>query len=378
VEVPALIINRLGTLAQGVSAIDRWEGMKVISKTGRNPNVLWWVLVSLGTLAVMGVIAGVIYAYVQKLRKWKKFKTAGRNAGLRDNDMVLLERLARLGGLKNPSSMLTDEDVFNTAALSLMSSERIINVSQEVQESLQASFSSIRGKLGLGVVSGDEATDEFTSSRQIEEGSRVFVARMGGRESVEATVARNSRSELLLTATETLPGRRDNDVLTIRHANEQGSWEFDARVIRCDGPGVAVEHSREMRPVNFRRFPRVPTKMSTTGTIFPFHVDPGSEISLEFMPANIVEIAGPGLLVKLPARAEIGQKLLIRVHLEDDRLIQGMTKVRRVVTDKPGGPFLAVEFIELAPDELAEMARATILAAKRKTPEPSDVEMAMV
>ncbi|MCP4377253.1 MAG: hypothetical protein GY794_13890 [bacterium] len=377
-EVPALIIDQLGKLAQGVSAVDRWKGMQTITKTGRNPNVLWWVLVSLGTLAVMGIIAGVIYAYVQKHRKWQRFKTIGLNAGLRDKDMLLLERVARLVRLKNPSSMLSDEDIYNAAALGLMSTEQITNASEEVQKGLQASFSSIRRKLGLGVLSTDEATDEFRSSRQIKEGSRVFVSRMGARESVEATIARNSRSELLITATETFPGRRDNDILMIRYANDQGSWEFDARVIRCDGPSVAVEHSPEMRPVNFRRFPRVPTEMSAAGVVFPFHVDMDSETALEFLPASIVEIAGPGLLIKLPAQVGIGQKLLIRVVLDDGKLIQGMMKVRRIVHNKSGGPFFAVEFMELAPDELAEMARATILAAKRTTPESSEVEMAVV
>ena len=165
--------------------------------------------------------------------------------------------------------------------------------------------------------------------------------------------------------------------MTIRHARGHAAWEFDTRLLRYDGQKAAIEHSRDLRAVNFRRFPRVPTKMQAGGTVFPFHTD-SDEPPLDFLPASIVEIAGPGLLIKLPVALEVGQNVLVRVPLDEHRAVQGLAKVRRIVTNKPGGPFAAVEFIELAPEELAELTRMTNLAATRTTDPHAAVEMAVV
>jgi hypothetical protein len=362
VNVQALIIDRLGILAQGLSASDRFKAVQNIGDTGGQAELLWWVMVFSGVLAVFGVIAAIVYVVTRKRRNWKRFKKMGLRAGLRDQDMILLERTVRLVHLKNPTVIYADESVFSAATMTLMSSRRILKASHEVQQSLRAALSLIRGKLGFEVEDDVGDLSNLRSSRQVEEGSKVLVARMGEQESVEATVVRNSRTELLIAATETLPGRRDDDVLTIHYSNEQGVWEFDVRVIRCEGTAVAVEHSQEMRQVNFRRFPRVPTRMSATGTVIPFSVG-SCEESLEFLAVEIVEIAGPGMLVKLPMKVDIGQNVLIRVELNEQQFIQGMTKVRRIIAGRPGGPFTAVEFTDLADQDLAELTRATNLAA---------------
>ena len=371
-----LTICYFGMLAQGSTATDRWRAMRDMGGTGGvgQVDLLWWALIAFGILAAAGTIAALAYARKQERRKWDKFKKQGLHAGLREEELSLLERVVKLASLKDPAAIYTDDGVFDTAAMDLMSSRQVTASSDKAQLDLQTALASMHTKLRFGLVHDGDELDIFRSSRQIATGSRVFVAKMGDRTSVEATVARNSRTELLITAEERLPGRRSGDVLTIRYACGHGAWEFDVRVTGREGPAVAVEHSREMRAVNFRRFPRIPTRMSATGTAIPFHVDSGEE-SLEFMSASIVEIAGPGLLIKLPAEMEVGQNLLIRVRLDEGRIVQGMTKVRRIVTDKPGGPFLAVEFIELSADELTEMTRATNLAARHKGHVTADVKM---
>jgi len=133
---------------------------------------------------------------------------------------------------------------------------------------------------------------------------------------------------------------------------------------------VVAVSLKKKRSVNFRRYPRITTRMFATGTAFPFHVM-SYEDALEFLPIDIAQIAGPGLLIKPPFEMDVGQSLLIRVRVDERRFVQGLTKVRRIVTDKPGGPFLAVEFIELTDEELTEMTRATNLAARHKGPPPS-------
>jgi len=64
--------------------------------------------------------------------------------------------------------------------------------------------------------------------------------------------------------------------------------------------------------------------------------------------------------------------------VDAERIVQGMTKVRRIIADKPGGPYVAVEFIELADDELTEMIRVTNLAARKPMQKTSEMQMAAV
>ena len=372
-----LIINRLGTLAQGLSADDRWRALRDLGGAGGQANLLRWILIALGILAAVGTIAALVYARMQERRKWQRCKILGLGAGLREKELTVLEHVVKMANLKDPTTIYTDDNVFNAAAMGLMSGPRVAALSEKAQLDLQTMLISIHAKLRFGLVDDGDDLDILRSSHQIATGRRVFVARIGDRKSIEATVARNSRTEILLAADKPLPGRREGDVLTIRYAHGHGAWEFDTQVIRCDGPAVAVEHSRTMRAVNFRRFPRIPTKMFAMGVAFPFHVD-SYDASLEFVPADIVEIAGPGLLIKMPVKMDVGQDLLIRVRLDEGRFVQGMTKVRRIVTDKPGGPFLAVEFIELSAEELTEMTRATNLAASHKVRTPASTDMAMV
>jgi len=376
-----LIINHLGMLAQGLTATDRWRAARGMGGSGGYANLLWWILIALGILVVAGLIAALVYARTQKDWKWNRCRKLGLRSGLRDKELMLLKRVVNLAGLKDPATICTDAGVFNAAAMGYMSSSRVTASSDKAQLDLQTSLASIHAKFRFGIVSDGDKLNSVKSSRQIPTGSRVFVAKMGDREAIEATVTGNSRTELLIRAEETLPVRRSGDVLTIRYARGKGAWEFDTRVIEFDGPALVVEHSGEMRAVNFRIFSRISTRMFATAAVFPFHVE-SCDASLEFVPADIVEIAGPGLLIKMSVESveiETGQNLLIRVRLDEDRFVQGMTKVRRIVADKPGGPFLAVEFIELNTDELTEMTRATNLAASHhKVQTPASAEAAMV
>ena len=362
---PTTIIDSLAVLAQGSGAIDRWQGMRNSGGVGGHPDLIRWVLIGLGALALAGLIASWLHTRRQERRKWDRFKTLGEHAGLRGRELVLLRRLVQVAGLKEPSTIYTNEDVFNTAALKIMKTPQVIALPDMTRRDLQGSLVSMHIKLRFGLVEEGDELDVFRSSRQIEIGSKVFITKMGQQMSIEAEVTGNSRVEFVLTADEEIPARRDGDTLTIRYAQGHGAWEFDTTVVRCDGKSVAVDHSQELRAVNFRRFPRIATKMHAMVAIIPFHL--GASVKpLEFITVEIVEIAGPGLLVKMPVLTEIGRSILIRLQLDAERFIQGMTKVRRVLSDRPGGPYTAVEFVELDADELTELTRATNLAAKHK------------
>lgn len=371
-----LTISYVRALVRDVGATDRWRALRDAGQTRGQTSLLWWAVIAVVLAAAVGVVVALVYEYRRRRREQAEFARQGLQAGLREAELKILARVVKLARLKNPSTIYTAGGTFDTAAAHLLASRKVADSSAQAQADLKATLMSMRMKLRFGPSRDGDDLDVLTSSRQMPTGSNVFVAKPGQRESVEATIVGNSRTELLIMADEPLPGRK-GAAWTIRHARGHAAWEFDTRVLRYDGQRAAIEHSRDVRGVNFRRFPRVATEMQAGGTVFPFHTD-SDEISLDFMPVSIVEIAGPGLLIKLPLELEIGQSILVRVQLDEHRAVQGLAKVRRIVTNKPGGPFAAVEFVELAPEELAELTRMTNLAAARKTHLHAAIEMAVV
>ena len=363
-----LITNQLGILSQGLSATDRLQAVRKLSGSSPPSNLLWWIIVGVTLFAVITLIVLLVRTRSSKKRRWNKFAELGHQMGLRDQEQALLARITEMLNPKDPTSIYNDSRLFNVAAKEFLTSERVSMFSADDQETLHEMIVGMHAKMRFN--DDSDAPEGIMSSRRIETGSRVLVAMQGNSSTIEATVINNIRAELVITADTTMPGRRDDDTLTIRYANDQGSWEFDANVLRSDGDTVAVEHSTDMRAVNFRRFPRVPTRMRAVGEVFPFPVN-NLDDALILKPGEVVEIAGIGLLIKTPLKVQIGQRLLLRVELESDHIVQGMAKVRRKVSDKPGGPFLAVEFLGLNEGELAMLARATIHEAKMKDAEPA-------
>jgi hypothetical protein len=366
-----LINNQLGILAQGLSATDRLQAVRKLSGGSSHANLFWWAIVGVTILAVITLIWVLSHTRFSKKRRWSKFKVMGRQLGLRDQEQALLARITEMLDPKDPRSIYNDSHLFNVAAKEFLTSDRVSMFSDDDQAALHEMIVGMHAKMRFN--DNSDAPECVMSSRRIEIGSRVLVAMKGYSETIEATVMSNIRAEIVIAADTTMPGRRNNDTLTIRYANDRGSWEFDANVIRSDGDTVAVDHSSDMRAVNFRRFPRVSTRMRAVGEVFPFPVNRLDE-ALVLRPGAVCEIAGMGLLIKTPCKTRVGQRLLLRVELESDKIVQGVAKVRREVSDKPGGPFLAVEFIGLNEDELAMLARATIHEARTKELEPAPDE----
>lgn len=365
-DVQTLTIKPWGILAQGASANERWQWMREFQGTGVNAKMVFLGLVVALVLALLALLVYMMYKRFVEAKKWEQFNILSEQTGLRGEDLQLLTRAVKRAGLKDPAVVFSDADAYNTVATDFMFSPQVFSYPAKVQIGLQALLASMHAKLGYGPVREGGGLDGLRSTRQLPTGTSLFVVRTGDLHSVEAKVIRNSETELLLSRDETLASRRSGDALTIRYARKTGSWEFDAPVIRCDDDVVAVEHSEEIRPVNFRIFQRVSTSMFAIGVPLEFHV-PSCKAVLEFAAIEIVEIAGPGLLLDTKMELEVGHNMLIRVRLEADHFVQGIAKVRRVITDDSGRPLTAVEFIELSDKELAEMASATNRAARHRT-----------
>ena len=107
--------------------------------------------------------------------------------------------------------------------------------------------------------------------------------------------------------------------------------------------------------------------------LFAFSQADVSQETPEFVAATLLEIAGPGLLLRAPIQTKTGDRVLVAVRLGTRRVVQGLAKVRRASHDRTGKSLLAVELVGLDSDEVAELVRETNLASARlKTASPAE------
>ena len=102
---------------------------------------------------------------------------------------------------------------------------------------------------------------------------------------------------------------------------------------------------------------------------FPFFSENPEQEIPEFIPARLLEIGGPGLLLQASPGAHVGERVLITARLATNRLVHGLARIRRQSANEKDGAFLGVEIVALDPAEMAELVRQTNLAAVRETRE---------
>ena len=137
---------------------------------------------------------------------------------------------------------------------------------------------------------------------------------------------------------------------------------MNASVTRHDGLRVFLKLAGTARSVNRRRFARAPTSRAAYVASFNFE-QAGSEPNPPvFMPAALVEIAGPGLKLESLLEAGVGDKVLVGMQFGSGRVVQGQATVRRSEVSESGLVALAMEMMGLTTSEVAELARETNLA----------------
>ncbi len=348
-----------------VSAVDRWKGARSFtSSADKSSGWVWWVLIILALALSAVVVIAAVWKYGRMRRKAAEFRRAGDEAGFRDEEIKLLMHIARLSGVKNIATIFNADGVFNRGVGRLMHSAKVAAMSEAMCANLNTMLGSLRKKLGFEQII-DDGTKAISSSRQIAPGSRVYIIQPGGVGSVEATIVSTGDSEFLVEAGEPLIGHF-GQVWVVRCPVGSTAWEFDATVIRSDIDGVTLGHSADIRIINLRRFPRIATNRPAQVAMFPFSEDTPDLQSPHFVPAVVVEIGGSGLLIEMPMRAQIDEKTIVVVKIDERRRIQGVGKVRRTFTDENGNEMVAIELVGLNSDELAELVCETNIAANRR------------
>jgi hypothetical protein len=343
-------------MAQGSSPVDRWQGVRGLS----GGSSAWvWVVVVVAGAAGAAVAGAMLHKWNEARKALERFSRQAREAGLDSVEQELLARIARLAGLKAPAAIFSAEEAFHRAVVHLVQRRPHGGVFDEVGGGLGPVLEALGQKMGFSAPS-DSPERLLTSSRHIIAGDLSVVPADAG-EPFAAEVVDTTSSELLLRVPGGIDGR-PGQVWKFRHANGGWVWEFDSKVLRVEGTLAAIRHCDSVRLVNRRRFARVPTERPARVARFPFCCEQPGRGSPAFEEATLIEIAGPGLLLRTGLAAAVGERLLVTVRF-GRQVLQGVGRARRVTPDAPGGPLVAVEMVGLCAAEVAEVARKTSQAA---------------
>ncbi len=355
-------------------ALDRLEGAGRLSG-GAWDSVWLWVLLAALLAVVAGLVVGglVMRARAKREAMWKRFRAAASEAGLNAKEMRLVGRIAAHSGLKLPEMILTLQAPFEHGAARLLKSAMFSARTPGEQDTVRNLVDSAREKLGFGPLDGQES--RIASSREIPKEARLSIIRRGSAHPLGASVALKTPDQLVVAMLEDariIPG----ETWMVRYSNHGAVCEFQTQVLEFANGRAAVRHADHVRFVNRRRFQRVATWKPALVAAWGFRRS-GKLKAPAFAKANVVEIAGPGLLVEADLGVEPGARVLAAVQLDAEHIVQAVATVRRATHRPETTSILAVEMTGLRSAELDVLAKATLDAARegQAVPEHDEQEV---
>lgn len=368
-----------------------------------------FVLMAIAVIVVLMVIL-LASLYNRKNQKKKpavqSFAEHAVRIGLSKRERQILQNIAKAAGIKRNESIFVMDSAFEHGAVKILE-QTLLKKDSEKGAKLRTEVSFLREKLGfqkrfsasVGSISGSDKL----SSRQIPVGKTVHISNQnaGDSSAIEAVVVENNEMELVVKLEipiETIVG----DTWRVRYYFGSSVWEFDSSVISCNDNILVFNQRDNVRLVNRRRFLRASVNRPAYIAHFPFiktivgntptSDDSSQEVQgqaddftnvwkpPEFVPANISELAGPGLRIEAVMETSLevnaGDKVLIVFRLDEGadrdrqqsgrapraRVIQDVGEVRHIKSTKYGLS-MAIELIGLSDTDVNELIRVTNAAS---------------
>jgi hypothetical protein len=395
-----------------LTPFQRWQAARGLNISFMGEH--WFIATCIAALIVLSVLFVLVTCYKAK----KERETANRlffeyadERGLNPRERHILMYIATKAKLKQKESIFTMADAFDRGATKIIRAALTLK-GKDKRRQLNAELSILREKLGFqkrNSSSADLLVTNNTSSRQIPVDRKLYLTSLetGDFNNIESVVVENNDIEFIVELSKQLEIKKDVP-LCVRYYFGASVWEFDTTVIDCEGDILILNHSDNVRFINRRRFLRVPTNEPAYMAAFPFaktlpdneesEANVGSTESFnnnwgppEFVPAEITELAGPGLRVNTPLEVKVGDRIVLILKLSDNKNYHlnkpaentamhstffGNKKNRpsRIVEDigivrhteaAENGFSVAVELTGLSETNLSEMVRATNAASVR-------------
>jgi hypothetical protein len=326
------------TLVSSLSSSQRLKALRLFNEDfGRHDSFIIICGVMLAVLIMIFIIVTLLDSIKRKRNSNRLFIESADKRGLNIRERHILMDIAIKARLRLAESIFTMGDVFDRGATQMV---RATLAKQGAGRSryLSAELSLLREKLGFrkkASVTDLALKTAKQGSRQIPEGRKLYITSLDTSEffDVETSVTENNMMELSVQLTQPLecePG----DSLCARYYFGAPVWEFDTVVLRIKDNILVLQHSDNIRYVNRRRFLRVAVNEPAYIAAFPFARDipnnkkQGDENSSnesfwgppKFVPADVTELAGPGLRITAPMEVKVGDRVAVILRLTRDKL----------------------------------------------------------
>ncbi len=411
--ITAPIMNKgLNFIVLTLTPAQRWQAARGF--TAGFMGERWFIATCIATLIVLSLLFVLVTCYKSK----KERETVNRlffeyadERGLNPRERHILMYIATRAKLKQKESIFTMANVFDRGATKIIRAALTLK-GKDKRRRLNAELSILREKLGFhkrNSSSADLLMTNNTGSRKIPKDRKLYLTSLETDDinNIESVVVENNDIELVVELSERIEIKRDVP-LCVRYYFGSSVWEFDTTVIDYEGEFLILNHSDNVRFINRRRFLRVPANEPAFIAAFPFaktmsdseetEVNVGSVESFnkkwgppEFVPAEVTELAGPGLRLETSLEVKVGDRVVVILKLDDNknyRLTQpaehtalrsaffdnNNNKPSRIVEDigvvrhaeaAENGFSVAVELTGLSETNLSEMVRATNAASLR-------------
>jgi len=327
------------TAMQALTPAERWSAARKMEPT----SVPQYSLIVLAGLILLLLV--ILLWWVSLGRRTQKkgvklprdpFGEAAAKRGLNARERQILLAIATQGNLRQPERIFASRADFDKGATKLLAKFSRTRTLREHRR-LQAELVSLCQKLGFAPAKTGSTTDrpQRQSSQSIPVGEEVELLPLEGpvHGLMEATVVRNSETELVVEANSALDDCFGAD-WRVRYCVGMCMWEFEMRTLNCNGTRLSLSHGNKVRFVDHRRLPRIPINAPALVARFPLvrsladgvlktattaadteessgRSDHWRSRCLEFVEGLVTEFAGLSLRVRSTLSVKEGERLLI-------------------------------------------------------------------
>ena len=317
-----------------LTPLQRWQAARWFNNI---MNQSWFIIASVTAVFIL-VMLLVLVTYHRIINERKKinqlFMDYAGKRGLSSREIHILINIASKAKLKRSESIFTMSDVFDRGATQIIRSA-FAQYGAQRSRYLSAELSVLREKLGFSKRKSN-STDlavrqKEPNSRQIAIGRKLYLTSLDSDDffEVETEVKENNELELIVELTKQLELKKGS-LLCARYYYGAPVWEFDTSVIEAKDNVLVLNQSENVRFVNRRRFLRVPVSEPAFIAAFPFSriMDEEKQSSVttnnswgppKFVPADVTELAGPGLRVMAPLEVKIGDRVAVILKLSQTK-----------------------------------------------------------
>jgi hypothetical protein len=318
------------------------------------------VYIPLLLVCVLGLAALVVY----RRHRLRRALAAALGQAASQVDLTQAERLmlTRVTEAADPRPLTADHTLamaFEEGVRHILVKRETQNLPPQARRRVLDIIQALRIKLGFVAAKPTGGTG-FDLAR----GDAVRMCLPGGGTEVAGTVVGVGDQDAAVRLQGSLPLRLGGPAV-IRHLRGSDQWEYHVSVTQMDDEIIRVRLIGSPMKTNLRRFARVPLARPVHLARYDFVHEAGPGAVPEFVEGTLREIAGPGLLLDAPIDLAVGERVLVILHLGDERSLRGMGDVRRCEAPKEGEPAeIAVELTGMTEPEISRLVRETNAAGR--------------